>query len=296
MARSAALPLDEDGSTRLLPWLVGFMVFLASLATGAGFAIDTALSRWDDGLRGSLTVQLPQPILGGKLAPASIEKAVQLLHGTAGIRTVQALDQHQEAQLLQPWLGESVEAGQLPLPILIDVQRDDSAALDLSGLAGQLGQIVPGAIVEAHGAWLDRLFRVAALVEIGAGLIVALIGSAATLTVIFTTRTGLMIHASVVDLLHVIGAPDSYVASQFQWHAFRLGLRGGIIGLALALVAFAVLGFSARQGGTAVADLAPGFSLPIIAWGLIGLLPLIMGLVGLLTARWTVLRILARMP
>jgi len=296
MARASTIPLDGDGSARFLPWLIGLMVFLAALATGAGFAIDSALIRWDDGLRGTLTVQLPQPIGGGPLASASIDAALALLRGTAGVVGATALDPQAEAGLLQPWLGDSVEAGQLPLPVLIDVQHAEAVTLDLPDLTRRLAAIVPGASVETHGAWLEQLFRVAELIEIGAAIIVVLIGVVAVMTVIFTTRTGLMIHAPIVDLLHLMGATDSYIARQFQWHAFGLGLRGGSIGLVLALLAFGALRLAAEQGGAAVADLAPGLRLPVLAWVLVGGLPVLMGLVGLVTARVTVLRTLARMP
>jgi|HubBroStandDraft_1064217.scaffolds.fasta_scaffold00007_39 cell division transport system permease protein len=296
MAGTSTLPLDQDGSARFLPWLIGLMVFLAALATGAGFAIDMTLIRWDDGLRGTLTVQLPQPAIGGPLSAASVDQALLLLRSTAGVTSAAALDASAEAALLQPWLGDSVEAGQLPLPVLIDVQRAEGVPLDVADLTRRLAAIVPGTTVETHGAWLEQLFRVARLIEIGAALVVTLIGTVAVLTVIFTTRTGLMIHAPIVDLLHVMGAGDTYIARQFQWQAFRLGLRGGIIGLVPAFVAFGALEFAAAQGGSGAADLAPELSLPLLAWLVIGLLPLAMGLVGLVTARVTVLRTLARMP
>ncbi|MEI9982500.1 MAG: cell division protein [Aliidongia sp.] len=296
MAGTSTLPLDEDGSTRFLPWLIGLMVFLAALATGAGFAVDAALIRWDDGMRGSLTVQLPQPAIGGPLSSSSIDQALALLRGTTGVTAAKALDAQAEAGLLQPWLGDSVEAGQLPLPVLVDVQSAETATLDLPDLTRRLTAIVPGATVETHGAWLEQLFRVARLIEIGAAGIVGLIATVAVITVIFTTRTGLMIHAPIVDLLHLMGAADFYIARQFQWHAFRLGLRGGFIGLILALLAFGAIRVTIEETGTCVSDLAPGLRLPILAWVVVGLLPPIMGLVGLVTARLTVLRTLARMP
>jgi cell division transport system permease protein len=114
--------------------------------------------------------------------------------------------------------------------------------------------------------------------------------------VIFITRTGLMIHAPIVDLLHAMGATDSYIAGQFQRHAFRLGLRGGTIGLVPVLLGLGVIRLAAEQGGSVVADLAPGLALPMLAWAVLALLPLGIALVGLATARMTVLRTLARMP
>jgi cell division transport system permease protein len=296
MARALTLPLDDDGSARFLPWLIGLMVFLAALATGSGFAIDAALLRWDDGLRGTLTVQLPQPLVGGRLSAATLDQAIKLLRGTPGVTDAAALDDQAEAGLLQPWLGDTVDAGQLPLPVLIDVRRDEAVAVDQADLARRLGAIVPGATVETHGAWLGQLFRVADLIEFGAALVVLLIGAVSVMTVVFTTRTGLMIHAPIVDLLHLMGAADTYIARQFQWHAFRLGLRGGAIGLVLALLAFGALKLAAEQSDAALADLAPGLRLPILAWVLVLCLPVVMGLVGMATARITVLRTLARMP
>jgi cell division transport system permease protein len=295
MAGTKTLPLDHDGSARFLPWLIGLMVFLAALATGAGFAIDVTLIRWDDGMRGTLTVQLPQP-LTGTLATASVDQVLTLLRDTAGVSAVSVLDGQREAALLQPWLGESVEIGQLPLPVLIDVRRVETTPLDVPELERRLAGIVPGASVETHGAWLERLFRIAGAIEIGAAVIVGLIVTVAVLTVIFITRTGLMIHAQIVDLLHLMGATDRYIAAGFQWHAFRLGLRGGIIGLAPALLAFGAITLAGQQTGSAVADLAPGLHLPLAAWVIVVSLPLVMGLVGLVTARLTVLRTLARMP
>src|SRR3546814_20799414 len=46
---------------------------------------------------------------------------------------------------------------------------------------------------------------------------------------------GLAAHQRSIELLHMIGAQDPYVARQFQNHALRFGLRGGLIGLLGAL-------------------------------------------------------------
>jgi cell division transport system permease protein len=295
MGRPRTLPLHQDGSTRFLPWLIALMVFLAALAVGAAFALDTALERWNDGLRGTLTVQLPRPAGGGALAPATMEAALAAMRAVPGIVSAVPLDAAAQSALLKPWLGDNADAVELPLPALVDLRLAAGASIDDAALARKLDQLVPGARVETHGAWLDQLFRLASMVEIGTAAIVLLIGSVAIVTVIFTTRTGLMIHAPVVDLLHLMGAPNFYIARQFQWHAFRLGFRGGIIGLVLALLAFGALYLAAQQGA-ATADLMPGFRLPIAAWISVLALPLGMGLAGLVTARITVLRALARMP
>ncbi len=57
--RGSTFPFDRDGSGRFLPWLIALMVYLAALATSGALALDRALARWDRGLAGTLTVELP---------------------------------------------------------------------------------------------------------------------------------------------------------------------------------------------------------------------------------------------
>ena len=81
--------------------------------------------------------------------------------------------------------------------------------------------------MDDHAVWLQRLSNFAAVAE---GVVIFVIGVilfSAITTVIFTTRTSLAIHHDVVEVLHLIGAHDSYVAQQFQAHALRLGSEMG---------------------------------------------------------------------
>jgi cell division transport system permease protein len=297
MARQRALPLDADGSGRFLPWLIALMVYLAALTIGGGAALHDAVRTWDAGLSGSLTVELPRSGNGTAVPQERVDAALKLLGQIPGIAQATRLDGPAETRLLAPWLGQDVDVSALPLPVLIDVQLKPGVALDSDTLAQRLRIVAPGTSVESHGSWLDRLFRVARLVEFGAAAIVLLIGLVAVVTVVFTTRTGLAIHAPIVQLVHLIGASDAYVARQFQWHAFRLGLGGGGIGLVMALVSFAALRWTAEQGLLpGETALLPAFHLPLAGWIAVLALPLVMGLVGLVTARRTVLRTLGRMP
>ena len=297
MARSRDLPLDRDGSGRFLPWLIALMVYLAALTIAGGAALHDAIQTWDAGLAGTLTVELPRGSNGAVVPQERIDAALKLLGQIPGVAEATRLDGPAETRLLAPWLGQDVDVSALPLPVLIDVQLKPGLALDADTLAQRLRIVAPGTTVESHGSWLDRLFRIARLIQIGAGAIVALIGLVAVFTVVFTTRTGLAIHAPVVQLVHLIGASDAYVARQFQWHAFRLALGGGGIGLVMALVSLAALRWTAEQGLLpGETGLLPAFHLPWAGWVAVLALPLVMGLVGLLTARRTVLRTLGRMP
>jgi cell division transport system permease protein len=290
------LPLERDGSVRFLPWIVALMVYLASLALAGTLVVRDAVARWDRGLTGTLTAELPAPSAGSR-DDGAVELALKVLRTTPGVLRAEPFDARRTAALLEPWLGTNIDAQDLPLPRLIDVETEPRPGLDLAALGQRLAAAVPGAQLDDHRRWLDRVLRTALAIEIVAGMVVALVGSAAVLAVVFATRTGLAVHHGIVEVLHLIGARDGYIARQFEWHALRLGIKGGIAGLVLAVATLIGVAAAAQVG--AIDDavrVLPALSAPAMEWALLLLLPVAAGLVAMLTARITVLRSLKRLP
>ncbi len=122
--------------------------------------------------------------------------------------------------------------------------------LDLDALRKSLTEVAPDAVLDDHGTWLQRFIGLAENVQLIAAGIVTLVGFATIAIVIFATRAGMAIHHSTIEILHLIGAKDSFIASQFQRHFFWLGLKGGLIGMGIArpLAARPVAAFL-RHGG-----------------------------------------------
>ena len=293
-----AVPLDRDASGRYLPLLVAIMVYLAALALAGAMVANKLAARWDSGLAGSLTVQLPaaeptaEPEAAEQQDPA-LQAVVDLLEQTPGVVTTEVLWRGEISALLEPWLGEALLIDDLPLPQLIAVTIDPDQPPDLTALRRAVLAAAPGSIVDDHQRWLAHLLDLAWAVEIMAIVVVAMVLSAAAIMVAFVTRMGLAAHDQAIELLHLIGAQDSYVARQFQSHALSLGLRGGLIGLACALPTL-YLGRSLLE--RIESGLLPELSLRPHEWSLLILLPVASALVTMFTARVTVLRTLARMP
>ncbi len=294
-ARRRDVPLERDGSVRFLPWPIAFMVYLAALAMTAGIAMQKLVLRWDQGLAGRLTVQLPPPENDSdpEARAESLERVMDLLAKTPGVASARILEKDEIAELLEPWLGEGATEQDLPLPSLITVTLEDEAAPELAALSARLSRAMPGVVVDDHQRWLGNLIDFARTIETLAVLIVLAVGGSAVLTVVFVTRAGLAIHRGVIDLLHLIGAQDAYIARQFQGHALRLGLQGGVIGLALALVTVLLVSHLLERSQTA---LLPDLSLTLLEWLMLALLPVATALVAMVTARFTVLRNLSRAP
>src|SRR5690606_33211535 len=154
-----------------------------------------------------------------------------------GVRGISVMTPDEVGRLVEPWLGDPGGLAGLPLPDLIAVTLDAAAAPDLGGLQQALDAAVPGARADDHQRWLASLLSLAASVQLGGLIVVLLVGLAAVVSVVFVTRAGLEIHRQVIELLHLMGAQDRYIAREFQGHALKLGLRGGLFGFLLAVAA-----------------------------------------------------------
>jgi cell division transport system permease protein len=304
--RRGDLPLDRDPTGRFLPWLVALMVYLAALALVCAMVMSKMVERWDTGLSGSITVQVPpkQDAPGGPAgagaparasldADASLDAVIEILLATPGVISAEVLEPDEIVRLLEPWLGAGASYGDLPLPELIAVGIDPSAAPDFEKLSQRLARAAPGTILDDHQSWLGQLLDLARSIELVAALVVVLVGASAVTMVVFATRMGLAIHGRVIELLHLIGAQDSYVAREFEMHSLKLALRGGVFGLALAVITVVLV---ERLFERMEAALLPDLTLLPGEWALLALLPLVVAGIAMLTARLTVLGTLGRMP
>lgn len=293
--RRSDLPLKGDATSRFLPWLVALMVYLSAVAVAGTFVLAGLVSRWDHDVAGTLTVQVsPVPGEAGEmLTDERVRQAVDLLRRSTGVTAARALDKQQTLALLEPWLGSAEVVKDLPLPRLIDVSIESDSRLDLGDLADRLSQTVPGASLDDHRIWLSRLINLSLTTQWLAVGIVLLIGGVTSATVIYATRTGMAVHKSVIEVLHLIGAHDDYIARQFADRAFSLGFAGGVMGVALAVPTLFAIGWAARrvEGG-----FLPQLSLSIAGWVVIALLPFAAAALAMYTARLTVHGTLARLP
>jgi cell division transport system permease protein len=284
------IPLGRDAAGRFLHWIVGLMVFLAGLALAGTLASERMTQRWHLELADSLTVQVPAAA-DESLRRERVEASLAVLSETPGVQGARVLDDRQMSRLLEPWLGPAGLTAGLPIPDLIAVSLRQGSRVDLEALRQRLNTAAPGALVDDHREWIDDIERFARAVDIVAGVVVALVSLTAIATVVFVARTGLAIHRRIIDLLHLIGAQDDYIARQFQAQALRQSLLGGAIGTGCSLVTILALDRALQR---LEPGLFPALALEARQWLVLALLPVAAAAIAMLTARVTVLRALAR--
>jgi cell division transport system permease protein len=286
----ADLQLAADPAGRFLPSVMAVMVFLGTLSFAGAIVLDGAMQSWSRSIEGTLTVQV-----GDMKSPdsrARVAVAVELLKATPGVADAVPLDKAAVDHLLEPWLGRESLAADLPIPALIDVRLVRDAEIDTAALGTRLAQAVPGARLDDHKPWLAHMVRFARTLQWLAIGIVALVGLATVALVVFATRAGLAVHSEVIEVLHLIGARDGYIAGQFQRHTLRLAAGGAIVGL---LLVGAVLLLLAGIAANLEAPLLPKLQFEARHWAMLAGIALAAVALATVTARITVMRTLKRM-
>jgi cell division transport system permease protein len=223
-------------SGRALVAVVAIMTFLVSLTTGAAVLVTKAAGEWQSDISREMTIQImPAP---GRDLDISVSRAVAIARASSGVAEVRPYSKEESMKLLEPWLGGGISLSELPIPRLIVIKIAANAAPDLGQLRRALADQVPGAVVDDHRGWIDRM-RAMAGTAIAVGLCILILMFAATiLSVAFATRGAMATNKAVIEVLHFVGAKNGFIARHFQHHFLVLGLQGGAIGGGAAILLF----------------------------------------------------------
>ncbi|MGY3532693.1 MULTISPECIES: cell division protein FtsX [Bradyrhizobium] len=226
-------------SGRALVAVVAIMTFLASLTTGTVLLVSASAAEWQSEVSSEITIQVrPSP---GRDLDRDAQAAVEAMRAQPGILEVRPFSKEESAKLLEPWLGSGLSIDELPVPRVIVARVQPGTTLDLAGLRARVTQAAPTASVDDHRAWIERMRSMTgATVFAGVGILILVI-IATIISVSFATRGAMAANRPIVEVLHFVGAGDSFIANRFLRHFLRLGLEGGLIGGGAAMLAF---GFS----------------------------------------------------
>jgi cell division transport system permease protein len=292
-ALPAPTPIVPSGSIagRSLTAVVAIMTFLAVITAGAVMIVVKSANDWQSDVGREITIQV-RPIAGRNIE-TDVRTAVGLAGSTAGIADVRAYSKEESQQLVEPWLGSGLALGELPIPRMIVVKLQRGVVPDLAPLRAALKTQVPSAILDDHRGWIDRMRTMAEAAVIGGLAVLALVVAATVLSVTFATRGTMAANRPIVEVLHYVGATDSFLAGQFQRHFLLLGLKGGAIGGGAAILLFALLGvinawIAGTPGGDEAAALFGASSMGIGGYLAVFGQIILMAAVTALTSRRTV--------
>ncbi|MBE6451979.1 MAG: FtsX-like permease family protein [Alphaproteobacteria bacterium] len=297
ITRKQELPLKGDSTSLFLQVIIAIAVFIFAITLSGVLAINSILDNWNQSILGSLTVQImPVNDVNPEKAAAETlayqDKAIEFLQSVDGVIKVSALKDEQLKSLIQPWLGDGINIGKLPLPRIIDVKIDRDADIDFSKLAQDLAEASPQASLDNHKLWLSKLIAFADGLKMIATTVLLLVVGISAGAIFYTTQMSLGLHKNIIEILHVMGAKDAYVAQQYARRMAFLGLSGGAWGILFAIPMIFFIGSLAIQiEGGIISDA----NLSILDWIVIMLLPACAMGISMWTAYYTVKRTLQKM-
>jgi cell division transport system permease protein len=288
-AERPIVPVDSIAG-RALVSVIAIMTFLASLTIGAVVLVGAAAEEWQSAVAREVTIQIrPAPDRDGN---ADLTTATALARAIPGVGEVRPYSKAESAALLEPWLGTGLALDDLPVPRMIIV-KIDGRDTDLGALRSALAAQVPGASLDDHRGWIDRMRGMASsLVALGLGVL-GLVLAATVLSVMFATRGAMATNRPIVEVLHFVGARRAFIAREFQRHFLLLGLKGGAIGGAAALGVFVLAHLAdawvrGTPGEDQIGALFGTFSIGVIGYAAIMVQVVLIALITALTSRLTV--------
>jgi cell division transport system permease protein len=234
------IPVDSAAS-RALVAVVAILAFLAAMAAGAAHMVARASADWRGAIASEMTIQIRPDVR--RDMERDLAAAATAARATAGVAEARVVARAESDAMLEPWLGRGLQLSELPVPRLVVLTVPPGSRPDVEALRRDLARVAPTALLDDHRLWVGRLSTMANTMILAGIVVVILITVAAALAVAFATRGAMAGSRDSVEVLHMVGADDAFIAREFQTRFFRLGLKGGAIGGLAALVVTALTGW-----------------------------------------------------
>lgn len=275
----------KDDTLKFLPWHIGTMVALAVFLLALVLSLGGWIGHHEGDYQSNFSVIIPGSI--EKLDEKS-DAVSALLSRQTGIESVHKLSDEALRSMLAPWLGSGDALSDTSLPIVLDVTLKKNADTDAlaKALEKPISDIDPLIELDVKNAWADVFGAFVRILQGLAIFLVVVILAAMSLMIIFSARASLHQHKRTVNLLHAIGAEDGYIARQFQFEHFKIGLKGAVAGTLVASACYFILDMSVAS---LKAPVLPHFEFATAHIILVLVMPVFCAMIALLATRYSVL-------
>jgi cell division transport system permease protein len=234
IGEAAILPTDTR-QVRPLGIQMAIMCALGCLAALAAIAGFRAASTWTADLKSAITVMVEQP-----RDEQALTRATEIVRAVEGVNAASPMSREKAKTLLRNYganVGPLID--ELPLPRLIEV----GLASTEPGVRARIEEALDGAgftaTVDDHTRYAGEILRTSTALRAVALSALFFLVIAALASIAFAARAALQTRRDAVEIMHLVGAEDAFVADEVQARFMRLGFVSGAIGA----VGAGVLGF-----------------------------------------------------
>lgn len=276
--------MPDGAGVGAMTWVLAILLFVTVLIAALGLSMAGAALSLSQDVGRRVTIQIVEA--NPDIRHAQTQALAEALQHRADVARVRVVPYAELHAILDPWLGTDMSDIDLPSPALIDVTLADGEG-DADTIAAAARTVAPAAKAEPDARWLGPLVRLLSLLTaLAAGVIVLMmVGVAAA--VMLAARAALNTHRPTIDILRLLGSSDRQISSLFQRRIVRDALVAGALGLAGAVVVLIGMGFGAQM---LQAEVVGANFMPLWAWAVLPLLPLLAVALARTTARQTIMR------
>ncbi|MFA7276011.1 MAG: FtsX-like permease family protein [Pseudobdellovibrionaceae bacterium] len=283
------IPLHNRLGTEFLVMLVALMTSLSLLAALGGITLGHLTYKWTSGLENSLTIEIPH----SAEALSRAEHLSETLRKTQHVKNATIIGKKDMSRLLEPWLGNNEDMlAEIPLPVLVSLEIDERSDDVMKDITSLTRKISPEARLDTHEEWLSSLVKLTGTLRYVSYFVFALIVAVTGVVVAGAVRARMAIHQKELQLLHVMGASDGYIAHQFVRYVFWQAGKGASLGVIIGAVLIVALAYVSPSSLETLPHLS------IQPWDLVLLVcvPILLLGIAMWAARHTSLQVLREMP
>ncbi len=257
------LSLEHDGSNRFIVWIIGCLVFIATLSMFSALASQKMISDWQSYAGNHATIEIPFSVE----AEDTALKVTEALIPMRAVEEAEIIPNEEISELVMTSLGDNgkddLNTDSLPLPVLVDITLIDGFDQnDQDLIREKLQSINADASLHMHDDWAGDVLSYGEMLYVGALTLLILMTAMTALTLVWVLMSRVNIHRDEIEILNIVGADDGYIARQFQHFALRRTFVGTVAGVISAGLVMALIDWQ-----LGLSDLLPDFSFgEIIGW------------------------------
>ncbi|MBV00059.1 MAG: hypothetical protein CMM24_06840 [Rhodospirillaceae bacterium] len=281
------------GSNFFLGWIMSSMIYLALLAVLFSTVSTLSFDKWRSATRDLVTIHVPKPaeIIDSDDGVTRLDETLKILRAFPDIESFTVLEKNDIERLINPLVDKDILKNIL-LPALIEIRlkRNNS----LPDLNNALKNLSTDIFIESHA----ELFLPDAKAFSGAkklfSVIVGLTLFVAMISIIFAVHAGLAINRETIQVMHLIGAKNGFIARTFQKHVLKVLGFSSACGTALAMGTFFILDRLLRVAFFGDGEIDIFKQINLWDWTIFMLVPVSYPLLGIIVAGVSVLTFLRK--
>jgi cell division transport system permease protein len=266
-------------SSRVLPWVVGALIYLATLAVLGCQSVYRTMGTWHISLSEHMTIEIPVTQRAKDETLDQLQKLLLTLEKEPWFLKAEIMPEHRVQELIAAWLDDVSLTRTLELPILVDVHIVPGHQVSLEGLEEQITYVFPEAALHTHAEWYSPVLRYASFAQFFSIALALLTVMIVVGTIVFATHSSLVVHQRIINILQLIGATDTYVATQLEKRTLRMALFASCIAITISIATLLMF----RAASNAILPFGS------LEWGIVIFIPICMIAVVICVTRLTVL-------